>query len=618
MSDIEHRTASLTARATSRPSHRGRDETFQLVADSLPLLVWISGLDKRCTYFNKPWLDFTGRPLEAEIGDGWADGVHAADLQRCLDTYGRAFDRREPFLMEYRLRRHDGEYRWVLDNAAPLFDSDGSFAGYIGACFDVTEFRRAEAERNVADDRLRLAMESGKSVGWEWDLKTNRDTWFGDLSTIFGMPSNIYVGHVDDFRRSVHPEDRGLVWKAVKDALESRSPYAAEFRILWSNGTVRWVAAKGQFYYSPGGDPERMLGMAVDITERKDAEESLRGKERELKEAQRLAGVGSWQWDPDTDTVVWSEELYRIAGRDPSLPAVTYKEHSQLYVRESWDRLRGAVETALHTGAPYELVLEMVRADGTHRWVTARGEAQRDSAGHIARLRGTVQDITERKLAEEALSSVNGRLIEAQESERGRIARDLHDDIGQRLALLAVALAQVKELLPDSSRGEAPGCLDALQKQTAEIIADVQALSHELHPPRLLHLGVVAAMRGFCEELAGQKSAEIDFRSENVPGNVPPDVSLCLFRVLQEALHNAVRHSRVRHFDVHLLGTGNTLDLTVRDEGVGFDVDAANRGLGLGLTSMKERLKLVGGELFIESQSTRGTTVLARAPVRRT
>ena len=598
------------------PPHRASDELFRLTADRLPLLVWISGPDKRCTYFNKPWLDFTGRPLESEIGDGWAEGVHAADLQHCLDTYARAFDHREPFMMEYRLRRHDGEYRWVLDNAAPLFDPDGSFAGYIGACFDVTEFRRAEAERSVANDRLRLAMESGKSVGWEWDLKTNRDTWFGDLPTIFGIPSNIYVGHVEDFRRSVHPEDRGLVWKAVNDALESRSPYAAEFRVLWSNGTVRWVAAKGQFYYSAGGDAERMMGMAVDITERKDAEESLRSKEMELKEAQRLAGVGSWQWDPDTDTVVWSEELYRIAGRDPSLPAVNYTEHSQLYTRESWDRLRGAVEKALHTGAPYELVLEMVRADGTRRWVTARGEAQRDSTGRIARLRGTVQDITERKLVEEALSSVNGRLIEAQESERARIARDLHDDIGQRLAVLALALEQVKRLQPESS-GEALSCLDALQKQTAEIITDVQSLSRELHPPRLLHLGVVAAMRGFCGELSGQKNVEIDFRDENVPGSLPSDVSLCLFRVLQEALHNAVRHSQVRHFGVHLGGTADAVQLAIRDEGVGFDVDAASRGLGLGLTSMKERLKLVGGELFIESQSRRGTSVLAHAPIRR-
>ena len=478
------------------PSDRGRDERFQLVADSLPLLVWISDTDKRCTYFNKQWLDFTGRPLEAEIGDGWAEGVHAADLQHCLDTYVSAFERREAFMMEYRLRRHDGEYRWVLDKAVPLFDADGSFAGYIGACFDVTEFRRVEAERNVANDSL---------------------------------------------------------WRT----------------------------------------------------------------ERELKEAQRLAGVGSWQWDPETDIVVWSEELYRIVGRDASLPAISYKEHSQLYAQESWDRLQAAVEAALNTGTPYELVLEMLRADGTHRWVTARGEPQRDSNGRIAGLRGTVQDITERKLAEEALSSVNGRLLEAQEAERARIARDLHDDIGQRLALLTVVLSEAKGLLPDSSGGELRGCLDALQRHTTEIIADVQALSHDLRPPRLLHLGVVAAMQGFCEELAVQKSTEIDFRSENVPGTVPPDVSLCLFRVLQEALHNAVRHSRVRHFDVRLRGTGNTVDLTVRDDGVGFDVDAATRGPGLGLTSMKERLKLVGGDLLVKSQSTRGTTVLARAPVRR-
>jgi PAS domain S-box-containing protein len=413
----------------------------------------------------------------------------------------------------------------------------------------------------------------------------------------------------------VHPEDRGLVWKAVKDALESQSAYAAEFRVKWSNGTVRWLAAKGRFYYSAGGDAERMLGMAVDITERKAAEEALRLKEMELKEAQRLAGVGSWHWRPDTDTVVWSEELYRIAGRDQALPAVNYKEHAQLYTRESWDRLRSAVETALLTGASYELVLEMVRADGTHRWVMARGEAQRDSTGHVAGIRGTVQDITERKLAEEALSSVSGRLIEAQETERARIARDLHDDIGQRLAVLAMVLEHVKELQPDVS-GEALSCLDALQEQTAEIITGVQALSHELHPPRLLHLGVVAAMRGFCGELSGQNNVAIDFRDENVPGSVPSDVSLCLFRVLQEALHNAVRHSRVRHFHVQLRGADDAVHLTIRDEGVGFDVDAASQGLGLGMTSMRERLKLVGGELLIESQPTGGTTVLARAPVR--
>ena len=301
------------------PSQRGRDELFQLLADSLPLLVWISGVDKRCTYFNKAWLDFTGRPIGSAIGDGWADGVTG---RICRSAWTRTA---APSTVVNRSSWNiafdatTANTRWVLDNAAPLFNPDGSFAGYVGTCFDVTEFRRADAERNVANNRLRLAMESGKSVGWERDLKTNSETWFGDLSTIFGLPSNIYISPVEGFpRRWVHPEDQNLVEKAVEDALASRAPFAAEFRVVWPNGTVRWAAAKGQFHYSSGGEPERMLGMTVDITERKSAEEALVRKEVELKEAQRLAGVGSWQWDPATDTVVWSEELYRLAGRDPS------------------------------------------------------------------------------------------------------------------------------------------------------------------------------------------------------------------------------------------------------------------------------------------------------------
>ena len=261
--------------------------------------------------------------------------------------------------------------------------------------------------------------------------------------------------------------------------------------------------------------------MAVDITERKDAEESLRRKEMELKEAQRLAGVGSWQWDPDTDTVVWSEELYRIAGRDPSLPAVSYEEHSQLYTRESWDRLRGAVETALHTGAPYELVLEMVRADGTHRWVdgTRRGPARfhrphrgapRHGPGHHG-AQACRRSAVQREWPSHRGPGVRARQDRQRPARRHRSAPRVAGDgagTGERTAAGFLGV-------------EALSCLDALQKQTAEIIADVQALSHELHPPRLLHLGVVAAMRGFCEELSRQKDVEIDFRVRERSGQCP-------------------------------------------------------------------------------------------------
>lgn len=133
---------------------RESEARFRLVADSAPVLIWMSGTDKLCTYFNKPWLDFTGRPIEQELGNGWAEGVDPHDLQRCLDTYNQSFDRREPFTMEYRLRRHDGEFRWVLDIGVPRFNPDGSFAGYIGSCIDVTEQRRAEEQLHQAQADL--------------------------------------------------------------------------------------------------------------------------------------------------------------------------------------------------------------------------------------------------------------------------------------------------------------------------------------------------------------------------------------------------------------------------------------------------------------------------------
>ena len=154
-------------------------------------------------------------------------------------------------------------------------------------------------------------------------------------------------------------------------------------------------------------------------------------------------------------------------------------------------------------------------------------------------------DITERKLAEAALGSVSRRLIEAQEQERSRIARELHDDIGQRLAILAINLAQLQQSPPNSS--ELPSRIGELQKQTSEIAADLQSLSHELHSSSLQYLGIAAAIRGFCREFGEQQKVEIDFKIHDLPVPLSPDISLCFFRVLQEALHNSAKHSGVRH-----------------------------------------------------------------------
>ncbi len=348
----------ITERKQAENTARESEQRFRSVANTAPVMIWMSGLDKLCDYFNQPWLDFTGRPLETEVGNGWAEGVHPEDLEMCLETYTASFDRREPFQIEYRLRRHDGEFRWILDRGVPRFNTDGSFAGYIGSCVDVTEH----------------------------------------------------------------------------------------------------------------------------------------------------------------------------------------------------------------------------------------------------------------KLAEESLSNMSRRLIEAQEQERTYVARELHDDVNQRIALLALNLEILKQELPASAVGLNSRIREACDL-VSELGSDIQALSHRLHSSKLGYLGLEAAAASFCKELSDHQKVEINFRSEGIPEKLPEEVSLCLFRVLQEALQNAAKHSGARHFEVALRRESNQIHLMVRDQGLGFDIEDTINSLGIGLTSMRERLKLVDGQLSIESRLQLGTTIHARVPL---
>lgn len=215
-----------------------------------------------------------------------------------------------------------------------------------------------------------------------------------------------------------------------------------------------------------------------------------------------------------------------------------------------------------------------------------------------------------RRMAQEAL---DWRLVDAEERERARIARDLHDDVSQRMALLMAQFQQFRADVPNPTV-EVQTTLDDLLQQIDELSTDIQALAQSLHSPKLEYLGLVKTMKSFCEEFGQQHSLEIDFNGHGheVPSSLPLDVSLSLYRVLQEALRNAAKHSRTRRFDVDLFETSEAIHLTVRDSGLGFNMDAAMNGRGLGLISMQERIKLVKGEFLIDSQIKGGTTIHAK------
>jgi len=361
-------------------------------------------------------------------------------------------------------------------------------------------------------------------------------------------------------------------------------------------------------------DRQYYVAIVRDISERKRAEEALRESEELLRLAVQAGKMFAYSWDAKSDKIVRSGESAEILGIEEHA-SLTGQQALAAVHPDDVERLKAAI-ASLTPEKPYlQISYRMIRPDQKIIWMERNSCAHFDGQGKMVRMVGMIADATKRKLAEEALAGVSRKLIEAQEAERSRIARELHDDIGQRLALLSVTIERAS--MASGSVTELQGCLDELRREASQVSADIQALSRHLHSATLEHLGMVVAMRGFCAELALQHKVEINFRHRDVPPNLPTDVSLCLFRVMQEGLHNAIKHSGARRFEVEVYGTLDTVDLTLHDDGVGFDPEAVATTAGLGLTSMRERLKLVDGELLICSKPEQGTTVHARAPLAR-
>jgi signal transduction histidine kinase len=260
----------------------------------------------------------------------------------------------------------------------------------------------------------------------------------------------------------------------------------------------------------------------------------------------------------------------------------------------------------------FRMEYRLRRHDGEYRWVLDIGVPRFDQNHSFLGYIGVGIDVTERRQVDETLADISRKLMEAQERERSRIAKELHDDINQRLALLAVDIQLIKED-PGDSESALAARMEILSKRIHEISTDLQTISHELHSSTLESLGVLTAMKGFCRDFAQRQKLKIEFHHDDFPTDVPAEISLCLFRILQEALHNASKHSGVQHFVVRLGHTRHEIYLTVSDAGTGFDpANAHNHGLGL--ASMQERARLVNGTIIIESKPMGGTIIHVRVP----
>jgi signal transduction histidine kinase len=269
-------------------------------------------------------------------------------------------------------------------------------------------------------------------------------------------------------------------------------------------------------------------------------------------------------------------------------------------------------ERSYEQRAPFTMTYRLRRHDGTYRWILDSGVPRLLPDGAFAGYIGSAVDVTSHKLAEESLATLSQKLVEAHETERARIARELHDDIGQRIAIITMDLDGLSRSLPLPVT-DLRTRIDGISDRSVALARDIQAISHSLHFGKLDRLGVAAASAAFCREVSEAQNIEVEFTHEG-DLDVPNDLALCVYRVLQEAVNNAVKHARVRYVAVALRGMPEEVRLDIVDGGRGFDVEAARRGRGMGLESMQERLDLVNGQLTIESRPGGGTIVRARVP----
>jgi PAS domain S-box-containing protein len=265
----------ITKRKIAEEELRESEARFRTVANAAPVMIWMSGPDKLCTFFNKSWLEFTGRSLEQEMGNGWSEGVHPDDLQRSLKIYSEAFDAQQPFVMQYRLRRHDGEYRWISDNGVPRYDPHKNFAGYIGSCIDITDLLSKEQALRDSKERMSLAASAARLVVWTWDIRRD-EVWLSEKDrALFGFSQGEKL-NAERTRSVVHPEDRQLVRQLVENSLTTHKEIEAEYRVVLADGSVQWVTRRGRVEFDSDGKPIWERGVLMDITERKQAEEKFR------------------------------------------------------------------------------------------------------------------------------------------------------------------------------------------------------------------------------------------------------------------------------------------------------------------------------------------------------
>jgi len=521
--------------------------------------------------------------------------------------------------IDARLARPGPEAREVEISVAPV-DADSVQL----VVRDVSARRRAEDDLRQSEERLALAVAGAREGVWDMNLETGDVVYSSRWKQMLGYDDEEIEPHVSAWERLVHPQDRRLAIEATNTlAHGGRDMFEAEFRLRHKNGHFVNVLSRGYpVRREPGGPVVRIVGTHLDLTERKQAEAALRESEERLRLAFIAAQEGVWDWNLETGGVVYSPRWIEMLGYDPS----EIEPHVS-----AWERLIHPDDVAkaislsesLERGADtYEGEFRLRHKAGHYVHVLSRGfPIRREPGGPVVRIVGTHFDLTARKEAEElaerqrieqARTELLTRLVFAQEDERRRIAREMHDQFGEQLTALARRIEALKEFA--DGRPGLISLIEALEAVSRQIDRDVNHLVWQLRPTALDDLGLRAALANYIKDWSQRVRVHAELHTSGLlEDRLPSDAETTLYRIAQEALTNVARHSRATSVDVILERRGDQVVLIVEDNGVGFDpARTTSERRGFGLLGMQERAALVGGTLQIETQPGKGTSVLLR------
>jgi PAS domain S-box-containing protein len=618
---------------------RESEERFRTIANAAPALIWLADAGNRCTWFNRPWLEFTGRALAAELGTGWMSGIHPDDLAGYETADAAGFERRASIEQEYRLRRHDGEYRWLLERGAPLHGPDGTFHGYVGSCVDITDRKRAEEAFRASEEWLRLALKGARAGVWEWDLVTGQVTWSPELFELLGLDPETTIASSELFVDTIHPDDREAALEAFRAAAARGGRFESEFRgIRRADGATVWLSSAGRVDHDEQGRPVRAWGINQDVSLGKASEAQLR-----LALAASQAGV--WSLEVATGRTRWSPETYLLFGFDPGRSEPSPAEwQSRIHPDDVGRTTQSVLDALAGRSSEYRAEYRIVHPERGVRWLIGVGRVERAADGTPVRMDGINLDVTERRETE-------ARLHQAQRVQSvGRLAGGIAHEVNNLMtAVLGFgafatkqlerdhpALPEVEQMIKAGERAAAitrqllaftrqqvlrPALLD-LNTVVRELIPVLERLLGAEHS-LVLHLGLglgeVQADRGQLEQVL--VNLALNSRDALAAGG-----SVTITTEPAELDGDAVR----RHPGIELR-RGRYLLLSVSDTGTGMDdttrarvfepfftTKPVGQGTGLGLSTVYGIVKQSGGYVWLYSEPGLGTVVKVYLPVSET